>query len=435
MPYYTPPTALDSLWDATNGQGIPMVQVYTLQIHRKAATSTNAEAQIVFGPSESQPFYTLSHTSLAPDLLDEEEDDADHELLITRHNPSNPASLPIAHFALSPTPSISQGSPDLSGDSSKQSCALITTIYPKMAAITALDAAAQSPAASRIALTDPDATSPAAQRLAQDVLLGTAQRECCALVWTRAGFPQPAHFISASPGTYALHHPSLGVFPITHEGDLTPGLSPILGTNPFSSSRQRPTRINKPTRITILNPFASSPEDGRPETPSDDGVLARLDFGNDSLVLNVAAILRLGNPYLIDVIVSALLAVALAEEKRVRRDVRFDAPPMLPTPLRRSESAPEDKGKKGFWHRVGKRAEKKVKEKVRTDSAIGLVDWAGPPKEGAKDNKDEDMPFVTTAILGLLTFTFKTIVWVLGITIKIVAGVVVKVSHWVVEKA
>jgi hypothetical protein len=446
-PYYTPSTALDSLWDATNGQGTPVVQVFTLQMHRRPATGSGAESQILFGPSASLPFYSLKHADIPATvqnpILDEEEeeDTADHELLISRHHPHKPTSLPISHFALAPTPST-KGTASNSEDATAPPSALITTIYPKLAALAALDVAAHSPAASNIALVDPDATSPAAQRLAADVLRGTAERECCALVWTRNNGPQ-ASFSENKAGTYALHHPTLGMFPIRHEGEVSPGLSPILGSAPFSSSK-RPQRNGKPTAITLVNPFVATAADGRrPESPiGDDSVLAKLDFGNDSLVLNVAAMLKLGNPHLIDVAVSTLLSVALAEEKRVRREMRFEAPPAVP--IARSVTAStvveEKKEKKPLWYRVGQKGAKKFEAKMqnagpRVDSAIDLElqQWGAPPKE-AEDDKVK-LPFVARTILHVLKFTVKTAIFILTIGFKIVAGTVVKVSHWVETKA
>lgn len=465
IPYYTPPTAFDSLWDATNGQGTPLVQVYTLQMHRIAATTSNEESQLIFGPSESQPFYTLSHTDLGTDLLSDDEGAADHELLITRHNPSKPTSFPISHFALSPTPSTSK-STSPSPISAQELPALITTIYPKMAALSALEIAANSPAASHIASFDPDASSPAAERLAQDVLLGSAQREACSLVWTKGSTYHQPHSSASPPGTYTLHHPSLGIFPITHEGDNGPGLSPLLGPSPFTSSRRRPTLSNRPIRISIINPFANAPNpeynyQSGTSTPNDDVVLARLDFGSDCLVLNVASIMQFGNACFIDVLVSTLLAVALAEEKRVRREMRFEAPPTTPASRVNSSNstnkatADKDKKKPGFWSRVGKRAENKARSKIRIDSAIDLEAWPGTQQRKGntngelednwnsytnngrhqKGNSGEQMPFVTTAILGILTFTFKVVIWVLSVALKIVGGLVIKISHWTVHKA
>ncbi|KAF2761104.1 DUF383-domain-containing protein [Pseudovirgaria hyperparasitica] len=453
-PYYTPASMLDSLWDATNGQGVPVVQTFTLQMHRHPASKSNTEPQISFGPTPSQPFYTLSHTDIPPGPGEQENDDDDdeHELIIRRHHPTKPTNVPVTHLTLSPTPTMSKTRAGRDPDPAS----IITTIYPKLAALNALDIASNSPAAAHIAAFDPDATSDAAQRLAEDVLRGTAERECCALVWTRgtSTLPPQHNPSTKSPGTYALHHPTLGVFAISHEGDTSPGLSPVLGSLPFSSRAPSPALTrgnNKPTTITISHPSLT------PGTP-----LAKLDFGADTLVLNISAFLSFSNPYLIDVLVSAILAVALAEEKRLRKAIAFAAPPqgvgmpysfstapglsvadeskvkrkrlfkfmkskagvkaVLP-PSHMYKSAP---GSKGDLAPAGV-VDKEMLGGVEMGSVTAPPHFDGPGREVVgKVGDEERMPFVTRTIVTVLGVGFKTVVWVLSVTFKIVAGVVTK---------
>ncbi|KAF1947815.1 hypothetical protein EJ02DRAFT_307487, partial [Clathrospora elynae] len=362
-PFFTPSNLLDNLWLATNGQEQPSIQIYTLKMHR----ATAANPTITFGTTPSLPFYSVAQSNLAgshdvPSIM--------NEILIQRHHPTQPRVLPIAHLDLIAPPSLD----NIIFDPHQEDTTLLTSIYPKLAALQALDAAANSPAASRIAMSDPGAQSPAAQRLAEDVLAGTAQRECCALAWTRDNPQQQANPWAQhmpSEGSYQLHHPTLGTFPISIEGDCsvinTPSTRPITAFYGHNMPMTPQTTGRKPSCITLLNPYVLSPTTPRTNafsplppppridgmnrpismTPSemsvgqlptttdataDDAMLARLDFTNDALVLNLGALTRFGNPFLVDVVASTLLAVAVAEATRGRKtrnksQENFEPPP------------------------------------------------------------------------------------------------------------
>ncbi|RAR03827.1 hypothetical protein DDE82_004914 [Stemphylium lycopersici] len=363
-PFLTPSNLLDNLWLATNGQEEPSVQIYTLRMHR----ATSANPTITFGTTPSLPFYSMAQSNLAgnheiPSIM--------NELLIQRHHPTQPRVLPIAQLDLIAPPSLDNG---IFNPAQQEETTLLTSIYPKLAALQALDAAANSPAASRLALSDPGAQSPAAQRLAEDVLTGSAQRECCALAWTRDNPQQQANPWAQhmpSEGSYQLHHPTLGNFPISIEGDCSvinaPSTRPITAFYGHNMPMTPQSTGRKPACITVLNPYVLSPTtprtnafsplpppprlDGvnRPTsmTPSemsvgqlptttdataDDAMLARLDFTNDALTLNLGALTRFGNPFLVDVVASTLLAVAVAEATRGRKtrnrsQDNFEPPP------------------------------------------------------------------------------------------------------------
>lgn len=362
--FFTPSHLLDNLWLAANGQEEPAVQIYTLKMHR----ATLANPTITFGTTPSLPFYSLATTNLAGE--DAPVQSIINELLIQRHHPTQPRVLPIAQLDLISPPSMDT----VAFDPHQQETTLLTSVYPKLAALQALDAAATSPAASRIALVDPGAQSPAAQRLAEDVLAGAAQRECCTLLWTRddptqAANPWAQHI--PSEGSYTLHHPTLGNFPIQIEGDCSlinaPSTRPITAIYGHNMASTPATPAQKPASITLLNPYILStstprtnafsplplpprfdaqnrPISATPSTMSltqlptttdataDDATLARLDFAADALTLNLGALSRFGNPFLVDVAASTLCAVAIAEATRGRSSRKtslrsFDAPP------------------------------------------------------------------------------------------------------------
>ncbi|KAF2178783.1 hypothetical protein K469DRAFT_717762 [Zopfia rhizophila CBS 207.26] len=493
-PFFTPSHLLDNLWVACNGQEGPAVQIYTLRMHR----ATAANPTITFGTTPSLPFYSLAQANLAGE---HEVESIMHELLIQRHHPTQPRVLPISHLDLIAPPSMDSSGFD---PHQQEPMTLLTSIYPKLAALAALDAAANSPAASHIALTDPGAQSPAAARLAEDVLMGAAQRECCALAWIRETPKQqtnPWAQHMPSEGSYQLHHPTLGTFPIQIEGDCsvinkpsTRPMTAIYGHN-MPSTPQQPRQ--KPASITLMNPYILSPTsprgttfppppprrvdslrpDARPisVTPSemdvtllptttdataDDAMLARLDFTNDALTLNLGALTRFGNPFLVDVAASALLAVAVAESVRDQQarkasQENFEPPPPSSVLGKKETSdakAFKDAFVEGFEAWGGKpknpatslrkwslRSKSTSTESGSFDKDIELGEWYGQGKtkqrtkeenkQKRKEDKEDQLPFVTRTIISVLTFAFKAVVWVLRIAIKVVAGVVVMISR------
>jgi hypothetical protein len=483
---------------ATNGQEEPAVQLYTMRMHR----ATAANPTITFGTTPSLPFYSLAQSNFAnghdiPSIM--------NELLIQRHHPTQPRVLPIAHLDLLAPPSLDTG---MFNPQEQEATTLLTSIYPKLAALQALDAAANSPAASHIAFVDPGAQSPAAQRLAEDVLAGAAQRECCALAWTRDDPQQQANPWAQhipSEGSYQLHHPTLGTFPIKVEGDCsvintasTRPVTAIYGHNMPMTPQSIP---RKPASIAILNPFVLSPTTPRTNafsplpppprldgmnrpismTPSvmsigqlptttdaaaDDAILGRLDFTNDALTLNLGAIMRFGNPFLVDVVTSTLLAVAVAEATRGRKSRKasqesFEPPPpsfLLTHQKEDTAKAFKESFIEGFQGFGGKTKApingsglKKFASSMKSsatsrsastsfDKDIEMGEWYGQDKTTTKEVKEEKkskkkqeeqdkLPFVTRTIINILTFAFKSVVFVVKIVIKIVAGVVVMITR------
>jgi hypothetical protein len=515
-PFFTPSHLLDNLWLATNGQAEPSVQMYTLRMHRQ----TVANPTITFGTTPSLPFYSLAQSNL---VGDHEVQSIMNELVIQRHHPTQPRVLPIAQLDLMAPPSMDSTTFD---PRQQEPVTLLTSIFPKLAALQALDTAANSAAASHIALADPGATSPAAQQLAEDVIGGAAQRECCALTWTRDDpnqQPNPYAEYLPSAGSYQLHHPTLGTFPIRIEGDCSvinrPSTRPvtqIYGHN-MPSTPQLPLR--KPASITLLNPYILSPSspratsfsprsksfsplsppprldslanDGRPIsiTPSEmsvtqlptttdatasDELLARLDFTNDALTLNLGALSHFGNPFLVDVAASALLSVAVAEAVRGKKNSRhasrenFEPPPPNTTALGGPKPESDAKAfreafKDGFNAWGGGKAKPPVPVKslrkwsmkssgtetmsrdVSFDKDIELGEWYGQGKNkttttmttGTKEEKkarekkekEDRLPFVARTVISVLTFVFKAVVFVLKVGVKIVAGVVVMITR------
>jgi hypothetical protein len=202
----------------------------------------------------------------------------------------------------------------------------------------------------------------------------------------------------------------------------------------------------------------------------DDAMLARLDFNNDALMLNLGALSHFENPFLVDVVASTLLAVAVAEAVRGRGKKNaslenFEPPPpsaVLGQKKENTAKAFKESFVEGFetWG-GGNKATKNAVSSLRKwslkssttghtsksdgslDKDIELGDWYGQPqaqtktkketkaekKQREKDAKAENLPTVTRVIINVLTFVFKTVVWVLRIGVKIVAGVIVMITR------
>lgn len=439
---------LTGLWDAANGQMVPILTgSYNLQLHREQPSNTSEKMQrITFGPLSATPFLSLAH-------LDEAcAEDTQHELLITRHHPSAEEILPIANLQITPPPP-----PSLSRTSRGSLCSTATgaspqpphhiaNLMPTVATLHALDAASKSPQAHKLALVDPRATSPAAARMAERAVKDATHRESCTLTWRRT---------CPRWGKYELHHPSLGVFSVLVEGDVKTALGGAAGTAPRS-----------PTGISILNPFADMGGTGSPDTDShrsfpsssgsstygagggagpaaakarDGAILARLDLVEDVLHLQAGAIQQLGNVYLLDVCVSTLLTVALAEAKRpADPGLVFAAPPpsaTMPKPGRKAKKARAEgeEGSKSLIIWSGRKSgavaagSGKRKEKAKGFSEI---DWTRRTAVTGIEHlvRQEDLPRITRGLLGVLGAGFRMAVWVLEIGVRITASMVIGLS-------
>ncbi|KAF2431226.1 hypothetical protein EJ08DRAFT_696614 [Tothia fuscella] len=398
----TPASDLGSLWAATNGQmSTPDPRNFALKMYRPAS-SEQKKQKITFGPSESQPFYSLTKTH---PITVEEDDDHEHELLLSRHHQSKEDILPLSHMQLQPPPppTISRSHRSSILSDIHQPATHITTIAPIMATLHSLDHAAKTPQAHTLALVDPNATSPAAARLAERAVAEATARESCTLTWT----PTCPRY-----GKYELHHPSLGVFTIVTEGDVANSLE--------SGSAYRPASISIVNPFANMTPLTTSPSSFGSASSTrtafndfnrDGSIIARLDLQEDILHLDAASIQQLGNLYLIDVCVSAILAVAVAEAKRpADPGLVFAAPP--PSLLNVSLKSKKSKA-------LIPKKPKKVR-KVRSAGKLGL----GIDHLADKD----DLPRLTKGVLSVLGFSFNTAIYLLALGFKVTASMVLGIS-------
>ncbi|KAF1812782.1 hypothetical protein P152DRAFT_473329 [Eremomyces bilateralis CBS 781.70] len=427
MPYVTPVHEVGGLWDVSNGMVTPpSTRPYCFKLHRSAAalhptsarTRTKEGPGLSFGPNAHLPFYSIAQSSFpaADDPLGSE--DQEHELIVFRHHPTRPDILPIAHLSLVPppppdasttksgsfaintpyTPYASLFSPasaiDPQGTTQPTGIsAHISTIFPILASLQALEMAAASPMAKQLAIDDPCAQSPQAQALAQQVVAQAADQESADLYWSKTG---------PKTGEYELRHPRLGFFKVVVKGDISrtafgPSestlapmgaqeisisiLKPEGAPNPTSAvspaanpsslnaavtpdvpssqfpappepahtggpqppnhahSRSIPTLKLDTSSPTLSRPAPPPPMPGPPPLPArenpqdgpDGSTLVRLDLATGMLSLNVDGMKKLHNAYAFDLLSSTAFIVAAAEARRGKdRGLEFMAPPIKP---------------------------------------------------------------------------------------------------------
>ncbi|KAK5169550.1 uncharacterized protein LTR77_005526 [Saxophila tyrrhenica] len=299
------------------------------------------------------------------------------QLFIGRHNPQ--------YRDAPPSPVAQLGLPDAVKPSKERENDVVT-IFPQIAAVKAIETVANSPVAAEIATFDPSATSPEAARLAQDAVSEAHRRYRCELV--RATRKRDS--LGAVTASYKLEHPLLSSFAITI-------------TKSTAGRHSRDPRA----KISLHHPSAT-PAAVEAETL----VLAFLDFAHDACVLDVPGLLSLEGDYIIDTVVCALLAVAVIENDALMQEtLTFDAPPTkaLPIPKQKSRSTSST----SIDTTKGKKLSRKEKKRLKKGEMGEQV----------------DLPMVTQGALALLSFSFKTTVFLLEAGVKVTAGLVIGVSH------
>jgi hypothetical protein len=257
--------------------------------------------------------------------------EATADLNIVKSCPSSTLPMPVSQLSLPP-------------NSAKPTATTPpTTLFPHQAALDAIQTAATTPLAAAIAATDPTGSSPAAARLAQNAV-AQAQRQHTATIRRSARHP------AAGTAEYTLSHSSLGSIAIT--------VTPAGGEHKAKISLHHPR----------ATPAAVS---------SQTLALLTLDFAAGVCILDTPSLLALDEPYILDVAVSAVLAVAVLENEICAREmVEFEAPPT--TSMQVSESGLKV-GSGSVSGRKAKRVEKKKralesgKERGLVRETVGLV--------------------------------------------------------------
>ncbi|KAF2085022.1 hypothetical protein K490DRAFT_68222 [Saccharata proteae CBS 121410] len=425
--YYTPEMELEHLWHAANGrQTIVAARTYSLQLHSRPSqsagsgkSSTSGRAEMAIGPSYARPLYSFTQSTCLPSAGTKQCQTSRHELLIQRHHPSNPQSpaIVVAQLSLTtPPPNHAVVKEEEANNGiSHDDAILVTTIHPKATTT------APSP-------TSPSFTSPTSQSIKPAIT------PPCSLVYLPST-PHPTTTTSTPSSLYELRHPTLGTFPIHVSGNLRPTPPSSSSSTPTSSSTKSKTQPPRLGSITLLpprpaRPSSPSPPQHQPTTEP----LARLDLATASMTLDGAALMGLAdsNACMVDVAAVTLLAVVVAEGKRAGErkgtvvvgeaetsGLMFEGPPEV------GRGKGRGKGKKAEWEQQHKRWwGVKGKGVGEGDVETGLKTWK---------SEEVRLPWVTEVILAVLGCGFRVLVAVLGVCVKVVAGVVVGISRCVVK--
>lgn len=228
-----------------------------------------ATESFTFGASKQQPFYDFQT------LKANEYEGEFSECHIRRRDPKKGTVIPIMTFTLEPA----------SRRESPQD-GLVTNIYPKIAAMMALDSARlhQSSASEQDSASAAAAAPVDVEKLSEEALRRAARRESCNLFWDH------------DSQRYYLIYPGLNKgeghrFVIT----VDPGVG-------FDVPGARGT-------IRLMDARSSS---------STHETLVSLEFGTATLLIDTLATNKIPSFYMVDIAVSAVIAVALVEGRKAR---------------------------------------------------------------------------------------------------------------------
>lgn len=293
------------------------------------------------------------------------------EFVIKKHCPTSPCSSPVAQLIL---PSRSASSERLITS---------TAIFPRKAAIAAIESISNSPQACAIASFDPTAQSPQAASMAQTAVAIAYQNYSCDLV----NKTRTQDSFDAVVAQYDLRHPALGVCAIT----VTKSLSAGSLTGPRA-------------KIAFHHPSATAAA-----IEADTLNLAFLDFAHNACVLDIPGLLALDSHYIIDTVVCSLLAVAVIEnDALVAETLTFEAPPR--TPLQRLH-------KPGGKDTAGTSTDARKKWFERSESKKGKEVVVNKGPEQVK------LPLIARGAIKIAGVTFKVGFWGVKVGAKAVVGV------------
>lgn len=397
------------------------------------------EATFTFGSDPAAPFYTMQTFDT-------------NEISISRTNPSRiTSSFDILLLSLEPA---SRRQPPHDG--------LVTYIFPKLAAMLAIDQSNELARVHQLAPTHRDEMQAAAVQRA-------ANQEACCLYWREES------------NRYELEHPAIcrdirdPNFAISPTG-AAPTQNPVLHITVSSHNLRSPMSTTyAPPVIYVTNPnakvsYSSTPQSVHagirmstlPQSDIDDP-LCSLDMGTMTLHIAAKEILTLmPSLYAIDCIISAVLAVAVADEATNPTMATMDLwqpRPKAPmsqfggsiksytgstyyaTLAERKEAEDEAKlmkqvhqnnrrgegieaEKKGWFAR-----EKKVKKSKSKSIAVAEFDLEKLGHYQAGERKGEELPGITRTLLAAVIWALQCLVWLLTTSVKLLVWILVNVSR------
>ncbi|KAI9734519.1 MAG: hypothetical protein M1834_002119 [Cirrosporium novae-zelandiae] len=379
---------LAMLWDIANGQNCGEdEQEFNLKMHR------GQSSLFTFGTSiPHRPFYTLQTFNT--------------DITIRRTHPLKPRlSVPIMILHLEPP---SRRLPPADG--------LVTTIFPKLAAMLAIDQAAEMVEANNM-------TPQEAEIMAQAAVQRAAESEACKLIWSDAS------------NRYELYHPQLT------------SLLSDSNQQPTSSSPSEPLLpfhiIINPTSLTDPTPQI---ELTHPNNPSPSSILASFSLSTHTLTLRP----DLYNPllpnslYATDVITSTLIAISLVDPScnPVLASLPLSTESYDLPPTRSLQYSPTSSTTTTSISVMKQKNKKKKKNNKR--GANGFVEdvekFAGIAVGGYYESENgekvgEKMPFVVRGFVKLIYWGFKMLLWMVGVAFNVLYAILIGLGKCVGTEA
>ncbi|XRM37308.1 hypothetical protein ABZX51_000789 [Aspergillus tubingensis] len=416
---YSTQEELQSLWEIANGQRPQSLPgTFNLCVDRIDANT------LTFGDPKS-PFYTLRATS-ANDIS-----------IIRKHPSKQDSSVPVMNLKLEDK---SRRQPPCDG--------LVSILFPRLAAILAIDQAAEVAEELRLSPIE-------AAKAEGEALKRVAAQESCKLLWNQ------------SKRVYELHHPALcKQQPPALVGAAGIPLSPV--RSKYSgvlhitvSSLPKEGGCSQPPTILVTTPLpadvvetgamAATPRTSTLPLTDADEPLASLDLRTMTLSLATGSIAAtIPSLYAVDCLVSALLTVAVSDESTrpvleglKLYDQGLSTPPSstpreeMITALAEQEDAKE-----------GSQLWSKVKSQPKSDDRKGYHFWKrGPKKPKAQkaiieefdmdkygryqggSREGEELPRITRGCLRVLFWGFNVVVHGLTMVVKGIAWMVVNLTR------
>lgn len=359
---------------------------------------SSGSTSLAIGTSSEDTIYTLEKESASSELP--------KRYAVKKHCPTAPYSTPASRLVL---PEKSKSRALVTQDSME-----ITSIFPQSAAIHAVETISTSPRAQAIATFDPTASSPAAARLAQEAVTRAHQDYACDLI-PKSRKKDSANNVTAS---YILSNPHLGPCTIT----INPSVA--------ASKQQTPgPRGQGKAKISFHHPTATAAAIAA-ETLN----LASLDFGHEACVLDIPGLLALDSLWVIDTVISALVAVALIESERIKQEeITFEPPPTAPAAKGKKDRleavrvrevphrAESTNSKKSSGFLARRREQREVKEIEPRQQLFAPVPEVGREKgKGKGEGNEEELPSFGRAVVGLVGLSLKGGFWVAKTGVKVV---------------
>lgn len=377
---------LQVLWDAVSGLRLSQqAGKIRLAMHRETKPTVATNGDLEFGFSK---FYTMTKTTVK-----EYKDGSHAELQVRRHHPLKDITIPIAQVNLSRPQE----------DSEPPFKPTEIAIFPQTAALAALEIAATSHRAASIAQYDPRASSIQAAQLAFDAVAASKKAEQCQLVCT----PESNQY-GGPENKYELQHPRLGDFKVS-----------VTGQVDLFDDKTRTKRMSRGSRhqkIRLHRPCSATMKTGRlPCT------IAAFDATSGILEIDVAAMKEFDSPYLIDTSVCAILTIALMESEASAREVKIK-PTAFSGPPQGASNASKKAHRESIPSFKKLRSSLKCGRRMNTEKPLPL-----PPQTNSSDSGYK-LPTITRGLLKVLGFSLETIVWLLGLGVKVLTKLVIAIA-------